>query len=51
MRILFVGSVYFSKVILEKLINLNAHIIGVITKNQSVFNSDFNDLSGNTGFL
>jgi len=44
-RILFVGSVYFSKVILEKLINLNAQIIGVITKNQSVFNSDFNDLS------
>jgi methionyl-tRNA formyltransferase len=30
---------------LEKLINLNANIIGVITKEQSLFNSDFEDLS------
>jgi methionyl-tRNA formyltransferase len=45
MRIIFIGSVYFSKVVLEKLIKMNAQIVGVITKEQSTFNSDFEDLS------
>ena len=45
MRILYVGSVYFSRVMLEKLIDLNAHIVGVITKKESAFNTDFEDLA------
>lgn len=45
MRIIFIGSVYFSKVMLEKLIEMNAQIVGVITKEHSSFNSDFEDLS------
>lgn len=45
MRIIFIGSVYFSKVMLEKLISLNANIVGIITKQRSAFNSDFEDLS------
>lgn len=45
MRIIFIGSVFFSAKALEKLININAKIIGVITKNKSDFNSDFFDLN------
>ena len=45
MKIIFIGSVYFSKVMLEKLIDLKANIVGVITKKHSAFNSDFEDLS------
>ena len=45
MKIIFIGSVYFSKVMLEKLIDLNANIVGVITKQNSDLNSDFVDLS------
>ena len=45
MRIIFIGSVYFSKVMLEKLISLNANVVGIITKEHSPFNSDFEDLS------
>ena len=45
MKIIFIGSVYFSKVMLEKLINLKSNIVGVITKEHSAFNSDFEDLS------
>jgi methionyl-tRNA formyltransferase len=45
MKILFLGSVYFSKVMLEKLIQLNAQVVGVITKESSSFNADFEDLS------
>ena len=45
MKIIFIGSVYFSKVMLEKLIDLKANIVGVITKQHSAFNSDFEDLS------
>ncbi|CAM3852372.1 formyltransferase family protein [Aquirufa aurantiipilula] len=45
MRIIFIGSVYFSKVMLEKLIELNALVVGVITKEKSSFNADFEDLS------
>ncbi len=45
MRILFVGSVLFSLKILEKLIDLEANIVGVGTKKKSSFNTDFCDLS------
>lgn len=45
MRIVFIGSVYFSKIMLEKLIELKAQVVGVITKESSSFNTDFEDLS------
>lgn len=45
MRIVFIGSVYFSKFTLLKLIDLDANIVGIITKSGSSFNSDFEDLS------
>ncbi len=45
MRILFIGSVEFSKEALLKLIDLKAYIAGVITKKASSFNADFVDLS------
>ena len=44
MRIIFIGSVFFSRIILEKLIDLNADVIGVITKSESELNNDFEDL-------
>jgi methionyl-tRNA formyltransferase len=46
MKIVFIGSVEFSKKALEKLISLDAEIVGVITKSESSFNSDFADLTG-----
>ncbi|MHC5060127.1 MAG: formyltransferase family protein [Planctomycetota bacterium] len=46
MKIVFIGSVEFSKKALEKLILLDADIVGVITKSESNFNSDFADLTG-----
>lgn len=45
MRILFIGTVEFSYKALEKLISLNANIVGVCTKKKSNFNSDFRDLT------
>ena len=45
MRIVYVGSVIFSAKALEKLISIEAEIVGVVTKNESTFNSDFFDLS------
>ena len=45
MNILFIGSVVFSKQILEHLIDNNAKIIGVVTRNNSYVNSDHADLS------
>lgn len=44
MRILFIGTVQFSKKALQKLIELNAKVVGVCTKEKSDFNSDFADL-------
>ena len=44
MRIVFIGTVEFSKKALQKLIDLNAKIVGVCTKKKSTFNSDFADL-------
>lgn len=45
MRIIFVGTVEFSRYMLKKLISLNANIVGVCTKERSNFNSDYCDLS------
>lgn len=45
MKIFFIGTVQFSKKTLEKLINIDANIIGVCTKQMSNFNSDFADLT------
>jgi methionyl-tRNA formyltransferase len=45
MKIVFIGTVEFSKKALEKLIELNAQIVGVCTKKKSKFNTDFSDLS------
>ena len=44
MNVLYIGSVFFSKIILEKLVQLNAEIVGVISKKESDFNSDFYDI-------
>ena len=45
MRIVFIGSVLFSEKALLKLLNLNANVVGIITKEKSSYNSDFIDLS------
>ena len=46
MKIIFIGSVTFSKYLLEYMINKNlVEVIGVCTKKSSSFNSDFFDLS------
>ncbi len=45
MKIFFIGTVEFSNLALKKLISLNADIVGVATKSQSKFNSDFTDLA------
>jgi methionyl-tRNA formyltransferase len=45
MRIVFIGAVYFSKIMLETIIEKGAQVVGVVTKNESSFNSDFSDLS------
>ncbi|NQT06205.1 MAG: methionyl-tRNA formyltransferase [Candidatus Omnitrophica bacterium] len=45
MRILFIGSVEFSKKALLKLIKLNADIAGVVTKKDAGINADFADLA------
>ncbi len=44
MRILFIGTVEFSLQALNKLIDINANIVGVCTKENSNFNSDFANL-------
>ena len=46
MRIFFIGTVEFSLRALEKLIQLNADIVGVATKSHSTFNSDYASLAG-----
>ena len=40
MKIVFIGSVEFSKRVLQKLIELNADVVGVCTKEKTQFNSD-----------
>lgn len=44
MRIVLIGCVKSSELFLKKLIEINAEIVGVITKEESKFNSDFVDL-------
>lgn len=45
MRIVFIGTVEFSLKALEKLITLDANIVGVCAKENSSFNADFADLT------
>lgn len=45
MKIIFIGTVEFSKQALIKTIHLGGNIVGVITKKESKFNTDFADLS------
>jgi methionyl-tRNA formyltransferase len=45
MKIFFIGTVEFSHSALEKLMNLGAEIVGVASKKQSNFNSDFANLA------
>lgn len=44
MKILFIGTVKFSEIVFQKLIELNAQVVGVCTKEKSEFNSDFAEL-------
>jgi methionyl-tRNA formyltransferase len=44
MRIVFIGTVLFSKFSLVKLIEIGANVVGVITRDRSSFNADFDDL-------
>ena len=45
MKIVFIGSVYFSFKMLEHLIKMKANVVGVVSKSQSNFNADFYDLN------
>ena len=45
MRIVFIGTVEFSLKALEKLIELDAGIVGVCTKEKSSFNTDYADIT------
>jgi len=44
MKVVFIGTVEFSLKALEKLIDLDVNLVGVVTKGSSSFNSDFADL-------
>ncbi len=41
MKILFIGPVRSSLMALSKLLEMNAHIVGVVTKKDSPYNADF----------
>lgn len=45
MRIVFIGTVEFSLRALERLLSMNAEIVGVCTSQESKFNADYVDLS------
>lgn len=45
MRIFYIGTIEFSKNVLNKLIELDSNVVGVATKENSGFHSDFADLS------
>jgi methionyl-tRNA formyltransferase len=45
MRIILIGVVEFSREMLKKMIQLDANIVGVLTKDESKLNSDFVDLA------
>lgn len=44
MRIIFIGCVESSYIMLEELLKYNSDVVGVIAKEKSSFNSDFKDL-------
>jgi len=44
MKIVFVGTVLFSKKMLEKLLEINANVIGIITSEPNSFNADYANL-------
>jgi len=46
MRILFIGTVQFSRSAVERLVSLGADIVGVCTQPAAGINADFADLSG-----
>lgn len=45
MKIVFIGCVAFSAKSLRQLLELGAEVVGVVTKERSSFNADFEDLS------
>lgn len=45
MKIVFIGTVAFSRVVLLRVLSLKANVVGIITKEHSEFNSDHTDLS------
>lgn len=45
MRIVFIGTVEFSKIMLEKLIELDANVVGIFTSKSNSINADFADLT------
>lgn len=45
MKIVFIGTVEFSEKMLLKLVDIKAEIVGLITKEKSIFNADFVDLT------
>lgn len=45
MRIFFIGTVQFSYYALQKLVKMDAEIVGVATKASSTFNANFVDLT------
>lgn len=46
MKILFIGCVKSSELLLNTLLENNFEISGVVTKSSSIINSDYADLSG-----
>ncbi|PKV63229.1 methionyl-tRNA formyltransferase [Pontibacter ramchanderi] len=44
MRVVFIGTVEFSREALLKLLELNVNVVGVVTKEKSEFNADFSNL-------
>ena len=45
MKILFIGTVEFSARAIEKLLEIHADIVGIVTRKESPINSDFIDLT------
>ena len=45
MRLFFIGTIEFSKRALEKIVEMPVQVVGVATKAQSSFHTDFADLS------
>lgn len=45
MRVALIGTIDFSRVLMEKLLSLNTPIVGVVSRSESRVNSDFCDLT------